>query len=148
MSSLSPTVSQILDFCSFLFREVPKFSNPACAASARATPTALVAKRYAGVHPCGPAPRLSGPFKKHYRQCPSSIFALHKHKTVSALVDWQNKHTTDFPESQRNIERESPLYRENTLYTEKIHSMLTHVSSIREKLELEKYVYNECHFSI
>jgi hypothetical protein len=38
-------------------RGCPQWGNPACSAFARATPTALVAKRSAGVIPCGPAPR-------------------------------------------------------------------------------------------
>ncbi len=34
----------------------PRWGNPACAAFARATPTAVVATRSAGVLPCAPAP--------------------------------------------------------------------------------------------
>jgi hypothetical protein len=64
---------------------LPRRGNPACAAFARETPTALVAKRSAGVIPCGPAPRRPA-FTKHDARTRRSPSAHRHHFSTSARV--------------------------------------------------------------
>lgn len=64
-------------------RGLPRRGNPACAAFARLTPTALVAKRSDGVLPCGPAPRR--PPSDERRRAQSPVTVVHRRQADVTL---------------------------------------------------------------
>ena len=61
--------------------------NPACAAFARLTPTALVAKRSDGVLPCGPAPRRPPSDERRRAQSPVTVV----HRRFAAMAQLRNR---------------------------------------------------------